>query len=211
MASTDASDANEAGGPALLCLFGGAAPAEMGTDLESLLDLPAAARDEFWQVLGAYLKPALDEQAQATIVDYCTRHELPSPRIAPPVKATRFLFQAAARAHLAPEQLEVDLRALAPESADALSRLLLPWYDDFAPQLRRRAAEETIADHGKLVVGTTWRVDRIATSQRGRDLATSVAMVTFRYREGASERRVTLQFLPDALAELRRAADEMLG
>ena len=198
-------------GPPLRSLLGAASPASMGRDLEALIDLPEAARGEFWQVLGAYLRPELDEEAQATIVDFCTRHEVPAQRIAAPVKATRFLFQAAARAHLAPDDMVADLRTLAPESSDALAALLVPWFDDFSPQLRRRAAEETIADHGKLVVGTQWRIDRITTSQRGRGLSTSVAMVTFRYREGPSEQRITLQFLPETLAELRRAADEMLG
>lgn len=210
MASPDVETA-AAEGPALRCLFGGSPPGSMGPDLETLLDLPDKARGEFWQVLAAYLRPELDEMAQATIVDYCTRHELPSPRIAPAVKATRFLFQAAARAHLAPEELGEDLRAVAPESGEALAALLIPWFDDLAPQLRRQCAEESIADHGNLVVGTSWRVDRIVSSQRGRGLSTSVALVTFRYREGNQERRLTLQFLPDALIELRQATDEMLG
>lgn len=197
--------------PALRCLLGGHPPPAMGSDLESLLDLPEAARAEFWQVLAAYLKPDLDDEARSTIVGYCTRHDLPSSRIAPAIKAARFLFQAGARAHLQPKELAEDLRALAPASAPTLEALLIPWFDDFAPKLRRQSARESIADHGKLVVGTSWRIDRIVRSKRGREMDTSVALMTFRYLEGDREGRVTLQLLPETIAELREAADEMLG
>lgn len=196
----------------LKCLRGRPGPSDLGRDLQRLLDLPAPARESFWEVLRAYLRPRLDDEAQAAIVNFCARHDLGSEQIAPVVKALRFLFQEAARAGVDAVGLCADVHALVGEDeARELVALVLPWLEDFMPGLLAEIASQAIADHGKLVVATHWRVDHVARADRGASVGVSVAVVTFSYREGDRLERVTLQLLPDQVRALREAADEMLA
>jgi hypothetical protein len=198
--------------PSLRCLQGGEGPDDLGADLVQLLQLPAQAREHFWEVLGAYLRPRLDERAQTTIVGFCTEHELTSEEIAPAIRATRFLFQEAARANLDSEAFGRDVADVSgEENAPALVGLLRPWFEDLRPRLRRELAERSIADHGKVVTGTDWRVDTIGGSNHAMGLNTPVAIVTFSYREGGQAGRVTLHLPPDQLEQLRGVALGMLG
>lgn len=198
--------------PSLDILGGASPPAELRDDLLRLLSFSEEARKDFWMVLGAYLQPVLDDTAQRTIVDYCERHELTSDRIAPAVKGTRFLFQEAARLDKSPSDLIAALEELLSEDdARELVALLVPWLEDFLPKLRTNLTRRAIADHGKVVVDTQWRVDRIGSSSRGDNLHASVAVVTFTYQDGERTDRVTLHLLPDQVDILRKSADAMLA
>jgi hypothetical protein len=184
----------------------------MGSDLLQLLALPEKAQDDFWIPLGAHLRPELDEEGQQAVLDYCAKHELEPAELAPVVKATRHLFRESARANIGKEELSADVHALADEdeSRQLLARLL-PWFEDFQPKLRAELIRQTVADHGRVVVDTHWRVERITSSDRGEWLNTTVGVVTFSYVDGLDQRRVTLHFLPDQIAALRDAATEMLA
>ena len=199
--------------PALLCLAGGSPPPDLEVDLQRLLDLPDAAQNDFWQVLAAYLEPTLDERGQATILKYCEQHDLRPEQLAPAVKATRFLIQGAAKHNATAEAFSEDLHTLADDedTGRRLSALMLPWFEDFLPKLRRNAVHETLLGHGKLVTKSSWRLDRITSSDLADGVATSVALLTFNYREGEQAKRITLQLLPDQVAALRQAAEAMLG
>ncbi len=198
---------------ALRCLDGGVPPQGLGSDLHRLLDLPDAAQKEFWRVLGAYLEPELDDRAQAAILAYCSKHDVSPDQIAPAVKATRFLLQGAAKCNASAEAFVADLQLLTDDE-DAgrdLATLLLPWYEDFLPKMRRAAVDETLLGHGKLVTKSSWRLEHITSSDLVDGVATSVAMLTFTYREGEQVNRITLQLLPDQVDALRRATERMLG
>lgn len=196
----------------LRCLRGAAPPASMGRDLLQLLALPEKARDEFWVALRAYLRPELDDEAQQAILDYCGKHDLEPTEIAPAVKATRHLFRESARANIGKEELAADVQTLTGEDEGReLLALLLPWFEDFQPKLRAELIRQSVVDHGRLVVDTHWRVERITSSDRGEWLNTTVGVLTFNYVDGPDKRRVTLHFLPDQIAALRDAATEMLA
>lgn len=197
--------------PKLRCLPDGVAPDSLGDDLSRLLDLPDRAREGFWKVLAVYLEPELDEAGKQTIVGYCERFDLTTEQLAPAIRAARFLFDAAATAGTDGEALARDIATLLPEEqAREAAALLVPWFDDLVPRLRRERIERSIGDHGKLVVDTHWRVDRITSSDRAGAVNTSVAVITLSYREGSRTERITLHMLPDQLDALRRAANQML-
>lgn len=198
--------------PALRCLAGGAPPPEMADDLRQLIALPRPARKDFWIPLRAYLRPELDDDAEAAITGYCEKHELTPPDIASPIRATRHLFRQGARHDASPEDLAADVTTLLDiEEAQDLLGLFVPWYEDLVPHLRRLMVRQTVTDHGKLVTGTRWRLEHITSSDRAEGIDMPVAMVTFSYVDGAREQRTTLCFLPDQLAALRDATQEMLS
>jgi hypothetical protein len=212
---SDAGPAQEAGAEATavpLRIIGGASsPPGLADDLLRLLALSTEAQGEFWMVLAAYLQPSLDKAAQTAIVEYCERHELTSEQIAPVVKGVRFLCQEVASSGAPPDDLLADLEALlSADDAKELAELVVPWLEDFLPKLRDNLALQAVADHGKVVLGTHWRVDRITSSSRAKNMGTSVAVVTFTYQDGDRIDRVTLHLLPDQVDALRKSADEML-
>lgn len=184
----------------------------MADDLRRLIRLPKAAREDFWIALRAYLRPELDDEAERAITGYCEKHELAPPDVAAPIRATRHLFREGARYGASPEDLAADVTTLVDvEEAQELLGLLLPWYEDLSPLVRRQLVRQTVTDHGRLVTDTRWRLERITSSDRVEGIDTPVAVVTFSYRDGDHERRTTLHFLPDQLAALRDAALEMLA
>jgi hypothetical protein len=198
--------------PALRCQRGAPAPPGMGPDLCKLLALSPPAQKDFWIVLRAYLRPSLDDEAERAITAYCEEHQVEPAQLAPPVKATRHLFREAARHDADNEDFAADVMQLVDiEDAQELLNLMLPWFEDLQPQLRRELVRQTVADHGKLVVDTRWRLEHITSSDRVSGIDTTVAVMTFSYVDGDEQRRTTLHFLPDQIAALRQAASEMLG
>jgi hypothetical protein len=88
--------------------------------------------------------------------------------------------------------------------------LVLAGYEPAKAQIRHEIIKSALADHGKLLTGVSWRLDAVQASERGANLRTPVAMLTLRYRDGAEAGRVTLQVLPDMMAELKDACDRIL-
>ena len=97
------------------------------------------------------------------------------------------------------------------EGDTELAEGLDSWYRAARPLLRQEIVASTIAEHGNLALGLDWRVDMITRSHRGTRVNTPVAVFTFRYADGKSEKRFTLQLLPDVLDVVRKACDEILS
>ena len=53
--------------------------------------------------------------------------------------------------------------------------------------------DDVLADHGNVVVGFDWRVDRVQTSSRGDLSDTAVVMLRIQYRNGDETDSVSLQ------------------
>ena len=175
------------------------------------MDLPEAAQKRFWEVLAVYLRPSIDDEGQAVIVKFCSDHELAFEQVAPAIRATRLLFEEAARSAIALDAFASDLSTLLPDDGSAAAALLLPWLEDWLPRLRDQLVRRTIADHGKLVTDTRWRVQRITSSDRGLGIGTSIGVLTFTYAEGAREERISLHMTPEQLNSVRSAVDAMLA
>jgi len=77
--------------------------------------------------------------------------------------------------------------------------------------LRAEIVRRSILDHGSLLVGVDWRIDRILASQHGREVDTPVGVITLTYQRGAEKERITLHCEPGMLQRLRSVCDEMLG
>lgn len=183
----------------------------MGSDLRTVLSLPKKARAEFRVLLGAFLGVELHDDPHSALSDYCSQYDLEPADLAPAIKSTVLLLRESARTNIAKKELSADVRALVgEEDAAKLDELLLPWFDELQPELRAELIRQSVLDHGKLVLDTHWRIERITSSDRGEWLNTKVGVLTFNYREGTEERRVTLHLLPEQIILLRDAAEEMM-
>jgi hypothetical protein len=200
------------GGVALNCMGGAAGPADLRDDIEALMALPDPIKQRLWEVLLPYLHPAPAEADQQRVGALCEEHGLDPQRLVGPVRAVRFLLQQSARAALDRGAFAGDLSALAPEGRiHELLEILLPCFDRAMPPMRREIVARTLAEHGRLVETTHWRVDKILGSEHGDGIDVPVAVLTFAYRESAGPERVTLHFLPEQLAQLREICDRMLA
>src|SRR6185437_11345425 len=106
--------------------------------------------------------------------------------------------------------IAADLDQLCP-AEPRVKQLVLAGYAPAKERLRREILAAAVADHGKLLVGVSLRLDTIQASERGVRLQAPEAVLTMHYREGAEAKRVTLQVLPDMMAELRGTFAQVLG
>lgn len=197
-------------GVSLKCLGGALAPPDMAPDLRRFAGLPQAAKRQLWHALGPSLAEPVPPDVERILDAFCARHGVPDDDLARVLKACRFLLRAAVRADLDAAAFGADVDALSGGS-DEIRVVLLAGYDAAKALIRREIVKNTVLDHGKLLVGADWRLDRVVSSAHGSNIGAGVAVLTLRYREGDRQERLTLHVLPDALRELRDACDRLLG
>jgi len=194
----------------LHCLGGISAPAEIVGDLRKLLDLPPAAFQTLWEVLGLCLGAQIPPAAEARLTEFCQTHGADEGALVAAIKACRFLLRSAISLDLSRAVFAEDLASLSGDGPQ-ISELLLLGYERAKSLIRAEILHGALADHGKLCEGIDWRVDYLTSSNRGEKLRIPVAMLTVRYREGNRSDRITVQFLPDAIKDLRKICDQILS
>lgn len=191
-------------------LGGQLAPPELGADLARLLRLPMAAQGQIWQVLGPCLDEKLGDDTERLLDVFCAAHRVPEADLALAVKACRFLLVAAAKLDVSDNELGDDLTSLCGDAV-GIKELLLPGYGPAKKQIRRALTTAALVGHGKLLVGAEWRLDVIQASDRAAKLQLPVTMLTLHYKEGDKTERITLQALPDVVAQLKTMCEQVLG
>jgi hypothetical protein len=193
-------------------LGGEVAPPGLANDLAMLLELSAPAKEALWRVLAPSLAERIDDRTEKLLSAFCKDLSVGDDALARPLKAARHLFHEAAKRAISKGAFEHDLELLVGEERGrSVAEVLTLHYDEALRAIRSDVVRAALLAHGSLLLGFEWRVDTIATSPRGRKLATSVALLTFQYKSGDKTERLTVQALPDVLAEMRAALDEMLG
>ncbi len=195
--------------PRLHSLRGEPAPPEIVADLARVGDLPAPARTGFWHVLGPSLAEPVSPDTEKLLDAFASTYRLNGDALAHAIKACRFLLRAAASVDLSPDAFAADLDTL--ECATELAELLLAGYVTAIAQLRLELVRAALVDHGRLLVGVDWRVDTMEASNHALRMRTPVAVMTFRYREGAKTSRATFHLMPDMIGELKAICERMLA
>ena len=118
------------------------------------------------------------------------------------------MLKRAAEANATAEQMAQDLAAVdAADQAEAIVAL----YGAQGNDLRAELARAAVLSHGNVMSGIEWRIDSVASTDRAKEINLAVAMLTFHYVDNATDKRITLQVLPDMLGELRRVCDQILS
>jgi len=117
-----------------------------------------------------------------------------------------FLLRQACALDVDTEAFRQDLSALS-EGDEQGVEVIVSQYDGAKAELRKVIVQESLADHGKVLVGIDWRVDNVTASDRGAELNTTVVLLTLRYRENNRVERITLQLTPEAIRELKLFSD----
>jgi hypothetical protein len=174
------------------------------------LGLPTPARESIWRILApALLSPSRPGVAEG-LRSFCVEHDLAEEQVVAAVHACEILFRHASSIDLDRGRFEEDLRALSGDDSGAVETLLSR-FDSVKRGLRRQLLERTLEEHGALLQGVDWRVDRVLRSNHGTELNASVVLVTLRYREGAARKRLTLQLSPGALEDIQAIAAQFGG
>ncbi len=118
------------------------------------------------------------------------------------VRACRFLLRQAAMLDLSEAALAEDLARLG--DTGEVRAALLPGYATVKKVVRSEVVRGALVDHGKVVERVAWRVDHVASSNRGANLDVPVAVLSLWYREGERQDHVTLQLPPTRWRSSRR-------
>lgn len=190
-------------------LDGGELPGEMAMRLRWISTLPTEARPGLAAALAPSLTSTPDDEAAETITRFCEQHSIGEPDLRALSRATRALIRRAVDRKVTPDAF-VDLLTHAFEDEE-LIEWLARTYAVYSPALRNETLARTLGEHGETAIGVDWRVDTVRASQHGENIDTAVVFLTFRTVKGNEERRITLQLMPDMLAELHRVCERLLG
>ncbi len=194
----------------LACLGGQPPPVRVQRDFEALVSLPEGAREAFWKVLWPCLVPTVGEDADRAVEQFSREHRAVGQQVAEAIRGLRFLIFEAAGAGAEKHVFAADLGVLCGEHANAWREVLLPRYEEARDVLRSQLVRQTIVDHGRLMVGLDWRIDRILGSQHGRAIQANVALLTFTYQDGDERKRITLHAEPAMMMRMRAVCDQLL-
>lgn len=195
--------------PALHCFGGAPAPPVIMQGLEQVGELPEHAVRQLWPLIEASLQTPDAAGNTELLRWFCERQTLDPTLVMMTVRCFDLLLRQAAALELSGEAFQQDLEALCAGNA-APAELLLPKYAAVSQWLRQRIIEDTLADHGKVLVGLDWRLDNVHASHRGASINAPVAFLRLNYREGDEQQKISLQLTPDAVRTLRNVCNELL-
>ena len=149
----------------------------------------------------------LPNTLEARLDAFCTTHSVNGDTIARALKGCRFLVWQASTREVPRERFAEDLASLSP-SGD-LANVLLSGYEAAKLQVCNELLRGTLLDHGNVLDGVDWRVDRVTASNRSGILRATVGVITLRYRAGGRDERLSVQLVPEALRELHLACEQL--
>lgn len=209
---SDALEPRPASEPTRLhALAGAAAPTWLARDLACVFELPSDACARLWEVLEPSLDEVIDARTERALDAFTRGFEIPSEKLASTVRSLRFLLRAAAHISLAKALFLDDVAALVGSAAHPSLRAVVERYDDALARVRSEIIGRTLSDHGNLVTSLGWRLDKVGASNHGEPVGVPIAMLSFTYRFGDKEERISLQILPEKLRELRAICDKILS
>lgn len=172
-------------------------------DWARFVALPERPRQALWELLGPSLG-GVDAEMERRAEAFCRLYGVAPVDLKSTLRVCRFLLTRAAACDLSGEHLAEDTVSLGPGDGQSAATLI-SGYGAVRGLLRRAVAEEAMFEHGKVLVGLDWRVDRMIASGQAPGLDFPVALFTMRLREGGRDERVTFYVAPEAVAQLKEA------
>jgi hypothetical protein len=190
----------------LKCCHGHPAPAPVVDGWRQFLQFPESAGKAFWSLLGPVLFDPANPANKQRIDAFSKQHVLGEETLAAAIHSCGFLLRQAASLDLDAAEFKQDLASLSGEDQSG-AQAMIDQYQDAKAGLRKLLVQESLADHGKVLVGMDWRMDTISASSRGAKLDTAIVLLTLKYRDNNRIERTTLQLTPEAIRELKRFTD----
>ena len=162
--------------------------------------------NNFWGILRPALMQPANPNNRQRIESFSGDYGLKEKDVAAALRSCDFLLRQAAALNMDEAPFRQDLAALS-EGDEQGAEVVLSQYEEAKAELRKAIIQESLADHGNVLVGIDWRVDNVTASDRGTNLNTAVVLLTLRYRDANRTERITLQLTPEGMKELKRFCD----
>jgi len=173
---------------------------------KQFLGFPEKAMNSFWGILRPALMQPANPNNRQRIESFCGDYGLAENNVVAALRSCDFLMRQAAVLDMDATPFRQDLAALS-EGDEQGAEVILSQYEGAKADLRKVIIQESLADHGKVLVGIDWRADNVTASDRGANLSTTVVLLTLRYRDANRTERITLQLTPEAMKELKLFCD----
>lgn len=190
----------------LHCLGGQPANEAITTGWAVYQQLPDRAQRQLWEIVASGLIAPTDPTFRSRLEEFCAEHAVEESVVRIALHTCGILLGQASTFDVSPDELRRDLEVLSGGSTDGLDELCTNIFA-LKGALREALAMSSLADHGKVLIGLDWRIDRMASSSRGAGFTTDVVFLTLRYREGDAVDRITLQLSTQGIRELRGFLD----
>jgi hypothetical protein len=186
----------------LNCCQKNPAPTFVVDGWKRFLSFPEKARSSFLSLLAPAMMEPADPENKMRIGTFSNGHGLVEEDVIAALRSCDFLLRQASMLDLDADAFQQDLVELSGGDSQAAGPVLAN-YNAAKADLRHQIIRETLADHGKVLIGLDWRVDNVTASDRGVRLNSDVVFLTLRYREGNKVERITLQLTPKVVKELK--------
>jgi hypothetical protein len=190
----------------LNCCQGKPAPQPVVDGWKQFIRFPEKARNGFMGLLASTLMEPANPANKQRLESFCDEHGLAEQDVVAAVRTCDFLLRQASALDLDASVFQQDL-VLLSGGVQQYAETIISQYGGAKADLRKILVQESLADHGKVLVGIDWRMDSVSASNRGAKLNTPVIILTLRYRENNRIKRTTLQLTPDAIKELKLFTD----
>lgn len=194
----------------LNCCRGNPVPSYVVEGWKRFISFPEKARSGFMSLLAPAMMEPSDPENRMRIGTFSNGYGLVEDDVVAAMRSCDFLLRQASILDLDLDAFQQDLAELSGGDAQAAGPVIAN-YNAAKADLRQQIIRETLADHGKVLVGLDWRLDNVTASDRGVKLNSDVVFLTLRYREGNKVERITLQLTPDAAKELKLLCERLTG
>jgi len=173
---------------------------------KKFLGFPEKAINNFWSILRPVLMQPTNPNNSQRIESFSGDYGLKEKDVVAALRSCDFLLRQAAALDMDAALFRQDLATLS-EGDEQGAEVILSQYQGAKAELRKVIIQESLADHGNVLVGIDWRVDNVTASDRGTNLNTMVVLLTLRYRDANRTERITLQLTPEGMKELKLFCD----
>lgn len=186
----------------LRCLGGAPAPEMIRKGWTHYQNLPESVQEEIWELVSDGLIHPTSRSFRARFDTFREEHDLEEDTLRGALQACGLLLSQSAALDMNSDQVRADLTDLSENRQNGWGPLL-SCYESLKTELRETMVFGSLSDHGKVLTGLDWRVDRVASSNRAAQLGTDVVYLTLRYQEGEEEGRITLQISSQGILDLK--------
>jgi hypothetical protein len=198
----------------LRCLGGTQPNDQILSDWKRLQAMPPRALESFFDLLKPSLGAArsrpqeLESQAQA----FCKLYSVAPGDLSAALRSCSFLLSRAVRMALPAESFQRDLESLSTDNPSVVETLM-QHYDHARALIRQDVVQDSLFDHGKVLLGVDWRIDTMQASNHGAEIGLPVVLMTLRCREGSGEdarnERISLYAVPEVVSQLKALTESI--
>ena len=175
------------------------------------IELPALVHARIWEVLNPILLGLPQESVPQHVAQFAAAVNVEVSDLTLALEGCHALLLEATARNIDVKDFNEDLALLSGAGAGQTARAaIVEGYERSNKLIRQRLVMESVAEHGKVLTGLNWRIDRILMSNHGFNLDTPILMMTLHYEDAGEKQHMTFQVSDSVLTMMRDFCDKML-